>query len=810
MINRTQKSTLQKRLNTYLQAFYETNIESATSVQLYFAIGMVSNEFLRENQAKTTENNLNRPIKTLHYLSIEFLIGKSLKNNLWNLGIESNMRKVLKSFGKNLDDVFEIENDAGLGNGGLGRLAACYLESLAKCGYSAVGHSIKYEFGLFKQKIVDGKQIEVPDEWLKTGHVWLHERNDLVEEVEIGGHVIEHYNEKDGLSFELADTLKIEAVPFDMLISASGTENTTTLRLWEARAKDAIDLHLFDLGEYESSLKTHTKVSEINKILYPNDDSEAGKDLRLIQQYFLVSSSMQSILRSYFAKNKTLENLSKTVAVHINDTHPALCVPEIMRLLIDKYGFSWEASWNAITKTIFYTNHTILTESLEVKKLSTIQKFIPRIAQILKEIDRRFRIELADFFKNDYFMVEKLAVISGNSVYMANLAICASKFVNGVAKIHSEILKSRIFYDYYKLFPKKFTNVTNGISHRRWLCQSNPKLDSLIISLIGNGFYDEPEKLKGLSSFQNEEILNELSKIKFANKKRLADYVKDNYQIEIDPNARFDIQVKRIHEYKRQLLNALKIIYLVHEIRENPNENWTKQVFIFAGKAASGYFMARRIIELINCLAKEIDEDEVVSKFLKVVFLENYSVTLAEMLMPATEVSEQISLAGREASGTGNMKAVINGSLMLCTVDGANVEICEKCGSDNMFEFGLRADEVHKINQVGYNPIEYYEKSDKIRLVLETLKNGFGGEKFEDIERYLLGFSSRRDNYMCLADFESYLSAHYKMDKAYRNKLSWNKKVLQSISNMGFFSSDRSINEYAKKIWKLDSKEITE
>ena len=801
MYTKSQLSQVERKINEILISYYDTKIDKATDVELYYALSKLAVDFMHEKKAK---DKLPKPLKTVHYISIEFLIGKSLKNNLWNLELVEPVTNYLAKHGKNIESVYAIESDAGLGNGGLGRLAACYLESLAKCNYRAMGHSIKYEYGLFKQKIIDGKQEQFPDEWLSTGRVWLQERDDQIVEVEIGGKVIEHYSDQTGLSYELAGTTKIEAVPFDMMISAYGTSNTSTIRLWEARAKQGINLHLFDVGEFESSLAEATKVSEINKVLYPNDSNEKGKDLRLIQEYFLASAVMQNILNNYFKNNQGLENLPEQIAVHINDTHPALCIPEFMRLLVDKYHYGWELSFEALKKVISYTNHTILAEALEVKRLYAIEKYMPRIAMILRELDRRFRLELSEFNKNDYSKIDSLAIISGNNVYMANLAIYASRFINGVATIHSNILKSKLFADYYKMYPERFTSVTNGISHRRWLCEANPKLNGLIVSLIGNGFYDNAEELKRLLDFENNEmILNKLEEIKFENKKRLSDFVQKNLGIIIDPSSRFDVQIKRIHEYKRQLMNVMKIIYLMNEIRSNPSAEITKQVFIFAGKAASGYQMARRIIELIVCVSKEIEADERLKEKLQVVFLENYNVSLAEILMPATEVSEQISLAGREASGTGNMKAVINGALMLCTIDGANIEICEKCDRENMFEFGLTADEVEKIKSTGYNAMDYMSSSS-VRSVLDSLTQGIGGEKFEDIVHYLLGTSGNRDVYMCLADFDSYISTYYKLDKVYKNKREWNRRCLHAIASMGYFSSDRAILEYAKNIWKID------
>lgn len=819
-----QNVSVKQRLNNYLLGHYETNIKDATSKQIYYALSGISNEMLCEKRCLNLSRENKNNKKTIHYLSIEFLIGKSLKNNLWNLEIEEEIKNYLSENKIDIEDVYGVEKDAGLGNGGLGRLAACYLESLAKCGYTAFGHSINYEYGLFKQKIIDGKQTQYPDEWQKTGRVWLNERDDEIVEVKIGGRVIQHYSDEKGLSYETEDQVVIEAIPFDYIVSAYGTDNTATLRLWKAQAKEGIDLHLFDIGELDSSLRNSTKISQINKILYPNDNNQNGKDLRLIQQYFLVSAVMQSIIKNYFYKscklNKSdienidnlsedekinlLKDLPKLVSIHINDTHPALSIPEIMRILIDDYHFGWNESWDALTKIISYTNHTILCESLEVKHLAAIERFMPRLALIIKEIDRRFRIELSKFYKNNYQIIDKLAVINGNNVYMANLAICASYKVNGVAKIHSDILKTQLFRDYNYMMPNKFLNITNGISHRRWLSQSNPELDKLIVSLIGNDYYSKPEKLKNLEKFEKDkEVISKIAEIKLNNKKRLAKYIKDNFDVTINPKARFDVHIKRIHEYKRQLLNVLKIIYLMESIKNDPTEKVTEQLFIFAGKAASGYAMAKRIIQLINSVSKEISENEIISKKLQVLFLENYNVSMAEVLMPATEVSEQISVAGREASGTGNMKAVINGALMLCTVDGANIEICDHCGHENMFEFGLKANEVEKIIYNGYNAMDYYINSEKIRIVIDKLRNGINGEKYDDIANYLLGISGNRDAYMCLADFDSYIDAHYQMDNIYKNKSKWNSMIIHSIANMGYFSSDRSINEYAKNIWNI-------
>ncbi len=807
MLTKSQMVSAEKALSAYLLNHYGTDIKNATEMQLYVALSAVANQVIYEKRGKCF-NAKNAEKKTVHYMSIEFLIGKNLRNNLWNLELEGHFANLLKVNNKNIDDVYRIEKDAGLGNGGLGRLASCFLDSLASLNYPAFGHSIKYEYGLFNQKIVDGKQVENPDEWLSTGKVWLEKRSDQAVEVSFGGTLKQTYYD-NRLSYENVNPTIIRAVPHDMMITGYKSNTMSTLRLWEARAVGKFDMKSFDRGEFAESLREKNELEAINKVLYPSDNNEKGKSLRLIQQYFLVSAAMQNILNNYFAKHRGLDKLPKLVSVHINDTHPALCIPELMRLLIDKYCFGWDESWEAIKKVVSYTNHTILSEALEVKSMHMIEKLMPRIAMILREFDRRFRLELGEFFKNDFRRIEQMSIISGNNVYMANLSIYASHTVNGVAKIHTNILKTRLFNNFAELYPEKFKNITNGVTHRRWISQSNPLLDEFITSKIGKGYYENPNELAKLDKYiDDKNALKRIGEIKFENKKRFAEYVKRTQGIDIDPTWRFDVLVKRIHEYKRQLMDALRIIYICNKIRENPEEYVTPQVFIFAGKAAAGYVMAKRIIKLINQLSVEINNDPLLASKIKVVFVENYSVTVSELLMPATEVTQQISLAGREASGTGNMKAVANGALMMCTVDGANIEIADKVGVENTYEFGLLADEVEKIKSRGYNATEYYIASDKVRSVVDKLNAGLGGESFSDIVDYLLGHSDYKDSYMCLADFDSYIEAHYKMDREYADREWWNKKSLHCIASMGYFSSDRSIEDYVSKIWHLKRNEF--
>lgn len=803
MLTEAQKNNAEKRLSEYLLEHYGTDIKNTNDKELYFALANISKEYLYKKKGKF--NSKKKELKTVHYMSIEFLIGRTLKNNLWNLELEETYRKFLLDNGKNIDSVYAVEKDAGLGNGGLGRLASCYLDSLARLGYSGFGHSLKYEYGLFKQTIVDGKQIETPDDWLDTGRVWLDPREDQAVEVLFGGTVKQDYiNERVTYRTENAEVVK--AMPYDMMISGYDSNSVVTLRLWEAKALNKFNIKRFENGDFADSMDDINEIEAINKLLYPSDKTEKGRRLRLYQEYFLVSSAMQNILNDYFRKHKSLAQLPELVSVHINDTHPALCIPELMRLLLDKYEFGWDESWNAVSKVISYTNHTILSEALEVQQMNEIERSMPRIAMILKELDRRFRIELAKYCGGDYRKIENMSIISGNNVYMANLSIYASHCVNGVSKIHTHILKTRIFNAYAEIYPNRFLNITNGITHRRWLSQANSDINNLIISLIGKDYYKNPSYLRKLDEFSDDkEVLKRVQDIKLENKKRLANYLKEKQGIDVNPNWRFIVQAKRIHEYKRQLMNVMRIVYLCNQIHEHPDMKVTPQVFFFAGKAASGYQMAKRIIQLINRLSYEISLDPMLKDKIQVVFIENYSVTISEILMPATEVTEQISLAGREASGTGNMKAVINGALMMCTSDGANIEISDECSHENAFEFGLTADEVDRIKSRGYNATEYYIKSERVRSVLDKMNIGIGGESFADLVSYLLGHSNYKDSYMCLADFDAYLDAYYKMDKAYEDPEFWNKKVLHCISSMGQFSSDRSIKEYADKIWHLET-----
>ena len=792
-------------LEETLSKYSETTLKEAKSFDIYKALCLISKDILADKREKFHSKVSKSSSKRVHYLCMEFLLGRNLKSTLFNLKLDSVFKAVLEEHKINIDDIYEVEADAGLGNGGLGRLAACFMDSLATLEYPAMGHSILYEYGLFKQKIVDGEQIELTDAWRHTGDFWLQKRLDKSVIVKFGGTVKE--NMIDGhLVPEYSGYTEVQAVPYDMLLSGYDTDGVAVLRLWEAKSINKFDLTSFSQGAYVQAIAEASKIEMISKVLYPADDHNEGKTLRLEQQYFLVSAALQNIVSTHLKRYKNLRTLPDLVAIHINDTHPALSIPELMRILMDDYSYGWDTAWNMVKKIVGYTNHTVLMEALEKWDENLFRSILPRIYQIIKEINRRFTKDLFDNHQDEYDLqtIEKMSIVSGGQVRMANLSVIGSYKVNGVSRLHSDIIKNDLFKDFSRLYKNRFTNVTNGIAHRRWLSQSNPNLDELIVSTIGNKYYYDADELSKLSALtEDKTLLNNLAKIKQKNKKAFAQYLKKTQGVEIDPSFRFDVHVKRIHEYKRQLLNVLKIIHLYSELKNNPNLDVTPQVFFFGGKSAAKYYMAKRIIKLICKLSKEIDSNPEVSAKLRVVFLENYNVSMAERVIPATEVSEQISLAGKEASGTGNMKFMCNGALTLGTYDGANVEMTDCVGRDNIFIFGLSSEEVDNEWKKGYSPKFIYENNPKVHNIIEMLKDGFDGESFEDIANYLIE-GNRPDPYMCLIDFDSYLEAHYKMDRAYRDGQVWNKMSLINIAKSGFFAADRSIHEYAKNIWNLN------
>ena len=701
-----------------------------------------------------------------------------------------------------LEDLYECEPDAGLGNGGLGRLAACYLDCLAKENYPVMGHSLRFEYGFFQQKIVDGWQTELPENWLPGGEVWLKERADKVQVVRFGGEVKEIWTEQ-GPKYEQVNCQEVKAFPYDMVVEGYDATAVGVLRLWAARNNKPFDFTTFGQGGYLRALEEQSQAEMITKVLYPNDDHEEGKILRLKQEYFLVSAAMQNIVSDHYKRYGNFDKFVDLVAVHINDTHPALCGPELMRIFIDEYHFDWNVAWDIVKKVTAYTNHTVMAEALECWPEYIFQKLLPRIHQIIVEINERACKEFFDK-THDFKKVSDLAIIAYGQIRMATLSIISSHNVNGVSALHSDILKKDLFHEFYTLEPSKFTNVTNGIAHRRWLCQSNPGLTGFIKELIGDKFVTDASELKKLNAYLDDTTVHQrMADIKLANKQRFANTAMKKLNVKIDPMSRFDVQVKRLHEYKRQLLNVLKIISLYHDLKKNPDLDVTPQTFIFGAKAAPSYYAAKEVIKLICCIQKDLESHPKIREKLNVVFMENYCVTMAEELIPAAEISEQISLAGKEASGTSNMKFMINGAVTIGTLDGANVEMCEAVGNDNIFIFGMTAKDVAEMWQGGYNSTSYYFKLPKLRVIVEELNNGFAGETFENISNYLLRNYPIADPYMCFADFTDYMAACEKADEAYKDIHLWNKMSLKNIAEAGRFSADRAVREYAEKIWRM-------
>ncbi len=787
-------------ISNKLSHFFGVSPATASYEQYYKAVAMIvhdimTGELAAFNQRSTKKENC----KQVYYLCMEFLMGRSLKNNLYNLNLTDVFEKSLEqSFGIKLEKLYEQEPDAGLGNGGLGRLAACYLDGLASQGYPAMGYSIRYEYGIFRQKIVDGWQTELPEFWLPGGEVWLVPHEESALEIRFEGnlrdwwdgvyHHVEHENYKS-----------ILAVPYDMMVSGKDGKGVSVLRLWRSKAP-GLDMKLFSQGDYMRAVEQQAMAEVISKVLYPADNHEEGKSLRLRQQYFLVSATIQDIARRHLAQYGSLDTLPDKAAIHINDTHPTLAIPEMMRILLDECGYGWDDAWRIVNKTIAYTNHTVMKEALECWPEDLFKRLLPRIYQITKEIDNRFR----SYVWNNTFnadQVERMAIISNGIVRMANLCVAGSHSVNGVSALHSDILKETVFSDFYELQPEKFTNVTNGIAHRRWLCQSNPELSAFLTELIGDGYVFDADKLEDLHKFKNDKtVLDTLQKIKYNNKVRLAEYVKKHNGITIDPNSIFDVQVKRLHEYKRQHLNALHILARYQEMKANPNGNYTPKTYIFGAKAASGYFLAKKIIDFICTLADVVNNDPDVRDKMKIVYLEDYRVTLAELLMPAADISEQISLAGTEASGTGNMKLMLNGAVTLGTLDGANVEIHEAVGDDNIILFGMTTEEVNALKASGYNPYNYYLNNSEIRGAIDSMNIGFHKKNFTDVANSLI----RSDPYMVLADYGDYCAAQAKATSLYLQRDVWNRMSLINIAGAGRFAADRAVREYAQNIWHTE------
>lgn len=796
------KSDFKRLVELTLAKNFGVRADEATDNMAYRAVCTVVKDILTEKRLEFKNKVRSGGYKQVYYMSMEFLLGRSLKNHLYNIGLLNTATAAVKELGFDIDKLMTIEPDAGLGNGGLGRLAAAYLDSLTSLGYPAGGFSIRYDYGIFEQKIVDGWQMEMPDNWLTEGDVWLNKRDEVFE-VKFGGRIDEHW-ENGRLICEQKGHTTILAVPYDMNISGYGSDAVNVLRLWSAKSPEELDMNMFSRGEYVKAVEAQAMAEAISKVLYPADNHIEGKSLRLKQQYFFVSASIQSILAKHLKYNKDLTNLSEKIAIHINDTHPTLCIPELMRILLDDYGWGWDAAWKTVTEVISYTNHTVMQEALERWPQNLFRTLLPRIYQIIKEINQRYCADLWNVFPGDWQRISKNAILSDSEIRMANLCLVASHTVNGVSALHSDILKNDVFADYYKVAPEKFTNVTNGITHRRWLCEANPLLAKFIKELIGDKFIKNADELEKLLPYQgNKSVLDKLFEIKLKNKERLAAYIKNTTGVIVDPASIFDVQVKRLHEYKRQLLNALHILHLYNELKANPSLDIEPRTFIFGAKAASSYYMAKLIIRLIYMIGKMVNDDPAVNGKLKVVFLENYRVSLAEIIMPASEISEQISTAGKEASGTGNMKFMINGAVTIGTMDGANVEIHERVGDENIFIFGLLTEEVEKL-KTHYNPTAYYNGDHRIKAIIDLLRKGIAGTSFSEIADSLtVGRGGGADPYMVLADFSSYVEAQGKVNSAYRDRYRFEKMSLNNIARSGFFAADRSVEEYAQRIWRL-------
>ncbi len=805
-----------ENLTARLRRQYGKDVSQASRHDLFDAVSASALEIIMPNWMETRRVYEAENTKQLYYLSAEFLMGRALGNNLINAGILDDVKDVLKDMNIDIDTVEDEEPDAGLGNGGLGRLAACFLDSLATLEYAGNGYGIRYEYGMFEQHIINGEQVEFPDNWLKHRDPWEVKHSDLSVTVKFGGD-IKYGKTPDGQDrFYLENAEEITATPYDMPIVGYDCNTVNTLRLWEASSPNGFDLQLFNDSQYQRAVERQNNAENISRVLYPNDNGPMGKELRLRQQYFFTSASLQDLVHKFVLQHGTdFTQFPNYHVIQLNDTHPVVAIPELMRILIDEYNVGWDAAWNVVQKTFAYTNHTILAEALEKWPIEIFQRLLPRVYQIVEEINRRFMIELREKFPNDYYNQNHMAIIHDGKVYMAWLAIHSCFSVNGVAELHTKILKEQELKNWALIYPEKFNNKTNGVTQRRWLLLSNPELADFITKRIGHGWEKNLSLLKGLEKYlDDEDSINELIAIKQHNKEKLAEYLKHTQNEFLDPESIFDTQVKRLHEYKRQLLNVLHIMYLYNKVVEDPSYNPPSHTFIFGAKAASGYRRAKSIIKLINAVADRINNDRRVRGKLRVVFVENYRVSVAEKIIPASDVSEQISTAGYEASGTSNMKFMMNGALTLGTLDGANIEIVQEAGEENAFIFGLTADEIIKINnEHSYNPKKYLDRSPELAKVVNQLVDGTydsNTREFQELHDSLVyGVEGQRaDIYYILADFDAYVKAQEKLAQSYLDKKSWARKTLINIANSGKFSSDRTIEDYVKDIWHLKKVEI--
>ena len=799
------KEKFKKELESNVRMLFRRKLEEATPQQIYQAVAYSVKDDIIDNWIETHKAYEKQDKKMVYYMSMEFLMGRALGNNMINLLCYDDVRETLEELGLDLNLIEDQEPDAALGNGGLGRLAACFLDSLATLGYPAYGCGIRYRYGMFKQKIENGYQVEVPDNWLKYGNPFEIKRDEYAVEVKFGGYVdVEMHNGRQ--KFVQKGYQSVRAVPYDMPIVGYGNHIVNTLRIWDAEAINNFNLDSFDKGEYQKAVEQENLARTICEVLYPNDNHMAGKELRLKQQYFFISASVQRAIAKYKETHDDIRKFHEKVTFQLNDTLPTVAVAELMRILVDEEGLEWDEAWEITRKTCAYTNHTIMAEALEKWPIELFSRLLPRVYQIVEEINRRFVIEIQNKYPGDQEKIRKMAILYDGQVRMAHLAIAGSYSVNGVARLHTDILKKRELKDFYEMMPEKFNNKTNGITQRRFLLHGNPLLASWVTDKIGDDWITNLDHLKHLKVYvDDEKCQQEFMNIKYQNKVRLAKYIKEHNGIDVDPRSIFDCQVKRLHEYKRQLMNILHVMYLYNEIKAHPDMDIVPRTFIFGAKAAAGYYTAKLTIKLINAVADKINNDPSINGKIKVVFIEDYRVSNAELIFAAADVSEQISTASKEASGTGNMKFMLNGALTLGTMDGANVEIVEEVGKENAFIFGLSADQVMEYEKNGnYNPRDVYNNNQDVRQVLTQLVNGFYSPENPELFRALYDALLEKDTYFTLLDFDSYKEAHNRIDAAYRDEEHWARTAMLQTASAGKFSSDRTIEEYAKEMWHLE------
>ena len=806
------KEMFKKNVVYNVKTLYRKTLEEATPQQIFQAVAYTVKDTVIDNWLETQKEYEKKDPKTVYYLSMEFLMGRALGNNLINLQAYKQVKEALEELGLDLNVIEDQEPDAALGNGGLGRLAACFLDSLATLGYAAYGCGIRYRYGMFKQEIRDGYQVEVPDNWLKDGNPFELRRPEYAKEVKFGGYVNVHVDENGRNNFVQEGYQSVRAIPYDLPIVGYGNGIVNTLRIWDAEPVDCFQLDSFDKGDYQKAVEQENLARNIVEVLYPNDNHYAGKELRLKQQYFFISASVQEAVAKYMRKHDDIHKFYEKVTFQLNDTHPTVAIAELMRILMDEYYLTWDEAWAVTTKTCAYTNHTIMAEALEKWPIELFSRLLPRIYQIIEEINRRFVEQIQQKYPNNPEKIRKMAIIYDGQVKMAHLAIVAGYSVNGVAKLHTEILEKQELKDFYEMMPQKFNNKTNGITQRRFLLHGNPLLADWVTAHVGSDWITDLPKINKLKVYADDEkAQQEFMNIKYQNKVRLAQYILEHNGIEVDPRSIFDVQVKRLHEYKRQLLNILHVMYLYNQLKDNPEMDFYPRTFIFGAKAAAGYYNAKMTIKLINSVADVVNNDHAINGKIKVVFIENYRVSNAELIFAAADVSEQISTASKEASGTGNMKFMLNGALTIGTMDGANVEIVEEVGRENAFIFGLSSDEVIKYeNFGGYDPNEIFNNDPDVRRVLMQLINGTYSpndpDRFRILYNSLLNTLStaKADTYFILKDFRSYADAQKQVEKAYRDEKGWAKSAILNVACSGKFTSDRTIQEYVDDIWHLD------